>query len=357
MAMREVDAIDDAAISRAIIATDKEIAGAAWDQEDVTHDESGDRTVEQMGEGLEGQHDPDDDDEAEGEDAGDASESEDDEEGEAEPDEVKEPEGEAKPDKKTEGEKEGRVPSGRVREATERARAAEAERDALKAAADTSKQEYKSLADKLDLALRQIDDLRRTPQKEAKPADAGEPKSPDFFEDPAGFIAGQTKPLLDTVGQLQQQLAAQRVETSMAIAHSRHGETFAKAFEAVGKLNPQNPDDRAIVQRIYSDPSPGEALVAWHKRTETLREVGDDPVKYREKIEKEARERLAQDPEFRKSLIEGLRAEASRGEDGKPNTTVRLPKSLNGAAGGNRRDADVSVYDDNDQAIAASAWR
>jgi hypothetical protein len=144
----------------------------------------------------------------------------------------------------------------------------------------------------------------------------------------------------------------------MAMAHNKHGDAFAKAYESVSKLNPQNPDDRATVQRIYSSPNPGEALVSWHKRTETLRRVGDDPDKYEKDIEARVRETLMKDPEFRKTLIEGARAEASVGEDGKPRTVLRLPKSLNGAVGGNRRaDADVDQNDGSDQAIAESAWR
>src|ERR1051326_1620285 len=353
MAMREVDVI-----GAAMTATEKEIAGAAWGDEEPVLDETGDRTVETMGDGLEGQHEPDDeDDETEGDESEGEVESAEGEGGEAEP-EVKEPEGEDKPATKAEGEKEGRVPSGRVREQTKRAEAAEAERDALKAAADASKQQYSALADKLDLALRQIDDLRRAPRDPGKPADAAAiEKAPDFFEDPAGFIGAQTKPLLDTVGQLRNELAAPRAETSMAISHSKHGDTFAKAFEWVSSLNPQNPDDRSVVQRIYGSSNPGEALVAKYNEIETLREVGGNPAKYREKVIAETREALMKDPEFRKSLVETLRAEASGGDNGKPNTITRLPRSLNGAAGGNRRDATQVQYDDNDQAIAEAAWR
>jgi hypothetical protein len=347
MAIREVDPI-----GAAITATEKEIAGAAWDIEDTTLDETGDRTVETMGDGLEGQHEPDEYDAASEDDESEVeAESEEGEgdEGEAKP-EVKEPEGEEKPAVKAEGEREGRVPSGRLREANERAKALETQLETERTKSAEQVAALNARLDQLMVSLRQ-------PPKPAEGQAEAKPVVPDFFEDPAGFLAAQTKPLTDTVGQLRSELAAQRVETSMAIAHSKHGESFAKAFEAVGKLNPQNPDDRAVVQRIYANPNPGEALVAWHKRNETLREVGDDPTKYREKIAAETREALMKDPEFRKSLIEGLREEASRGEDGKPNTTVRLPRSLNGAAGGNRRDATQVQYDDNDQAIAEAAWR
>lgn len=354
MAVREVDVI-----GQAMISTEKEIAGAAWGDEEPVLDESGDRTVETMGDGLEGQHEPDDGaDEAEGEDAEgdeDAADGEG-EAGDAEP-EVKEPEGEDKPAVKPEGEREGRVPSGRLREATERVKAVETERDAFKAQLETVQTTAAQQIAALNARFDQMMVSLRQPPKPADGVTEAKPAVPDFFDDPAGFLAAQTKPLTDTVGQLREELAAQRVETSMAIAHSKHGDAFAKAFAALSNLNPKDPDDRSIVQRIYANPNSGEALVAWHKRNETLRQVGDDPTAYAEKIRNETRDALLKDPEVRRQIIDAARAEASGGPDGKPNTITRLPKSLNGAAGGNRRDATTVEFDDNDSAIAAAAWR
>jgi hypothetical protein len=139
----------------------------------------------------------------------------------------------------------------------------------------------------------------------------------------------------------------------MAIAHASHKDTFEKAFAAINKLNPQNPDDRVTVQRIYSSPNPGEALVSWHKRAQTLAEVGDDPAAYRERVAKETREALMKDPEFRKQLIADLRGEAANpGPDGSPRTTTRLPGSFNRAPGSN-----LGTEDDSEQAVANAAWR
>ena len=351
MAMRVVDD----PISQAMTATEKEIAAGAWGDEDPVLDETGDRTIEQMGEGLEGQHEPDDDDdETEDDESEDEAESEEGDEDEAEP-EVKEP-GEAKPAVKAEGDREGRVPPGRLREAAERARAAEAERDVLKSQAQTQGVQVKQLSDTLAQMQRDLAELRRAPPP-AKPAEPAKPETPpDFFEDPNGFITHTTKPLVSQIEALQTEIRNTRFQTSLEMAHTRHGDAFTKAFEASQKLNPANPDDLETGRRIFNSPNPGEALVAWHRRNETLREVGDDPTKYRERIAAETREALMKDPEFRKQLVESLRAEAATGADGKPNTQVRLPKSLNGAAGGNRRDATMPVYDDNDAAIAAAAW-
>jgi hypothetical protein len=355
MALKEVDAISDA-----IIETEREIAGDAWGQEDTELTGGGDRSLEEMGEGLEGQQEQEEDEEADG-DEGDG-----DGENEAEvaaaavaaeaakPGEPKD--GEPKPGARPDGEA-GRVPSGKLREANERARAAEAERDTLRAEIAKGG-DVKALSDKLELALRQIDDLRRPPA--AKLAEPVAPKAaPDIFEDPKGFVEFIQQGFRSELQQRDTQLANQRVETSMAIAHAFHKDTFEKAFSAINGLNPQNPDDRVTVQRIYAAPNPGEALVAWHKRNETLKLVGDDPTTYAENIRKETREALMKDPEFKKTLIAELRAEATRGDNGTPRSITRLPTSLHRASGSNlgAERGDPHQYDDSDSAVADAAWR
>ena len=353
MAMREVES---EALGNAMTATDKEIAGHAWGDEDggVALDETGDRSVEEMGDGLEGQHEPDDDEGAEDEAEGDEDEGEETGEETGAKPEVKEPDSKEPLKAEPAKEPEGRVPPGRLREQTERAKAAEAERDALKAQVETSTRKFDELNAKFDGVLAVL----QRQQAPAKPADnAPKPEElPDIFENPRGFTEHLNRGIDGKLGPIMEQLAQQRVETSMAIAHAIHRDGFSKAFEAVQKLDPRNPDDQMTVRRIYAAPNPGEALVQWHKRNETLREVGDDPLKYREKVASDAREALVKDPEFRKQLIEELRAEASGADGGRPNTITRLPKSLNGAAGTNRG-VDRIDNDDSDQAVAESAWR
>jgi hypothetical protein len=131
---------DDNDILRdAIIGTEKEIFGDAFGKEELTQDETGDRSVEAMGEGLEGQHEPDDGD-GDGENTGEQQE----------PSTTEQTGDEETPEAKAEREKaeaealaaeptheaQGRVPSGRLREEAEKTRAAQAERDALKAQLD-----------------------------------------------------------------------------------------------------------------------------------------------------------------------------------------------------------------------------
>lgn len=359
MAMKEIDVLGDA-----IAATEKEIFGEAWGKEEIVQDETGDRSREAMGEGLEGQHEPDDDNEPETEEV----EGEESEQGEGEPEPGKK-EGETETEEvlKTKAETDepapkGRVPSARLREQTERTKAAETERDTLKTQLETeranSRKEIDALNARLDGILAAIQ--RGQPTAQTSQDQPKVDSRPDLFENPQGFVTHLEQGLDSKLGQVLQRLDAQRVETSMQIAAGIHKDAFKNAFEAVSKLDPRNPDDQMTVRRIYASPNPGEALVQWHKRNETLREVGEDPAAYKERIAKETREALMKDPQFRKQLLGDLRAEASTGaEGGRPRTEVRLPKSLNGAAGGNtaRDTADPLMYDDSDSAVFQSAWR
>ena len=352
-------------IEQAMIETNREIAAEAWGEEAVPLDTDNDRSPETTGEGLEGQHVEDDEadeleaGEAEDGEAGEAGEGE----GETKPAKEEPDKGktesakvEAKPDEKTEG----RVPPGRLREQTERTKAAEAERDTLKTQLETeranARKEIETLNSKFDGVLTML-------QRQEQPAKAnGEQKTeaeavPDMFEDPKGYAEYQDKKLTERLAPVVQSIQTQRVETSMMLAHAMHKDVFEKAITALQSLNPQNPDDRIAVQRIYASPNPGEALVSWHKRQETLREVGEDPAAYKTRIAEETRKALLADPEFRKQVIADLRAEAGNGPNGKPRTITDLPPSLANANGGARAGQAAEAFDGSDQAIAESAWR
>jgi len=365
--VREEDAISDA-----IIETEREIAGDAWDIEDTERlDASGDRALESMGDGLEGQieQDPDEseggDEDVDGEE--DPGEGEGDEEEEADGEEGEEAEaGQAgqgnQAQQQQRREPEGRVPSGKLREANERARLAEDERDRLKTELEQAKTQGGTLAEIATLKA-QIAELSRGLQQRPAPQAAEPPKQeaiPDIFENPTGFAEHLTKSFQSELAKRDQAMAAQRVETSMAIAHATHKEAFETAFGELNKLNPQNPDDRAVVQRIYSSPNPGEALVTWHKRATAIARVGNDPDAYEARIRQETRDALLKDPEFRKQLISDLRGEAQAGgANGGPRTETRLPRSLNRAAGSNVGGGreELRAPDGSEQAIAESAWR
>jgi hypothetical protein len=333
----------------AIIGTEKEIFGEAFGKEDLTLDESNDRSLEAMGDGLEGQVEPETEEEPETETSEEGAETEDGETLETKP--------ETRPE--TTPEPRGRVPAGRLREQTERLRAAEAERDALKQQFESEKaqrqrefDELKAQQQTLMLALQ-----RQQPQP-TKPIDPAKVETPpDLFENPQAFADYIKSTSQSQVQVLQKQMEDMRLNMSMENARVRHGSTFDSAFQAVQKLDPTNAENRSLVQRMMATPNPGDALVTWHRRNEALREVGDDPAAYKARIAEETRKALAQDPEFRKQLLEGMRDEALTGNQGRPRTVTKLPGSLNRTAGNNTRSPnDLEIYDGSDSATFNSAW-
>lgn len=357
--IREVDAISDA-----IIETEREIAGEAWGTEDTERaDASGDRTLESLGDGLEGQHEAatDEDIEAVGSEEQDGEESDEeaeDGEGEAEGGEVAE--AATTGQQQREQEQAGRVPSGKLREEAEKRRQAEAkiaELEAKLAAAPQDNPKVAALEARLEALTQLLNGQRQQPQ-----AAKEEPKAeevPDIFENPKGFSDYLLSAVQQAVAPVRSDLRKTQVETSFALAHNTHKDTFAKAYEAINGLNPQNPDDRATVQRIYNSANPGEELVKWHKRQSALARFGDDPDAAEARIRDETRQALLKDPEFKKQLLAEMRGEAATGENGAPRTTTRLPKSLARAGGSNLgvERMDHSAQDDSEQSVADAAWR
>jgi len=349
---------DDDILRDAIIGTEKEIAASAFDQEDLTLDETGDRGLEAMGDGLEGQNDPDEDGDGDNEPDSPDDGDDDDPHPSEEPENPDAVEAQAKPEAETKTEEpKGRVPAGRLREEAEKARAAVAERDALKAQLDAEKAtSQKAIAD-LNAKFEALLALQRQ-QPSAPPAKPEEPvKAPDLFEDPNAFaehLRGGMKSELDA---LRKELRDQQVNASIEEARSKHGQTFEDAFGALKGLDYRNPDNIALVKRMEAAPNPGEAIVSWHKRNQAIRTVGDDLDAYNARIADETRKSLMADPEFRKELLASLRGEALTGDQGRPRTAVKLPGSLARTPGSNTRAPnDLEIFDGSESAIAASAW-
>lgn len=343
MAEHEVDVLGEA-----FGATEKEIFGEVTTGEPGALDETGDRSVEEMGEGLEGQHEPDEDGDADADEAPDGAESA---EAGDKGDQARGDDGkfvkaddkapkEPKEPKPADAEK-NRVPLNELLSERSLRQAAEAARDA----------DRKALADmnaKLDTALKQIETLK--PKIEGPKADGED--GPDIFTDPKGFIGKLTEGIRS---EYNQKIADVTAGTSMQIAHYKHGEVFEKAYKELTAL-PVDDTSRQLVQRLYHSPNPGEAIVAWHRQHEASKRIGSDGLdKYEERVRAETREKLMQDPEFRKQLIEDLRAEGS-GKGQRP--SIRLPKSLNGAAGGgSQRIADPDEFDNSETSVFSSAFR
>jgi len=349
----------DSLLERAIIETDKEIFAEGMDLEAVTLDETGDRSLEAMGAGLEGQHEPEEDDaDDEEQDAEEKSETE----GEGESKE--EVEAKAETDtKEPPQEPQGRVPSGRLREEAEKTRAAQAERDQMKAERDALKAEEKAYRQELAELKAKFEGFLAARRESRQEKNAIEPPPapetpPDILEDPAGYAAFIQRRQEQATQGLQGQLRAMQVNHSMELASVKHGKAFADGFSALKSLDKSTPENRDLMSRILSAPNPGEAVVAWHKRNEVSREIGDDLEGFKARIAREAREAARADEEFRKQVFEDMRAEAMSGNQGRPRTETRLPPSLGRTPGGNgRAPNDREIYDDADSSVFHSAFR
>lgn len=356
-------AIEDDILGEAVAATEMEIFNAAFGKEGTVLDETGDRSLENMGDGLEGQIEPEDD---EGEDDESELEAEtgEGEEGSEQVDgKGKAPDKEAAPDPKDaqSQQPEGRVPAGRLREQTEKLKAAETEREALKTQLETeranSRKELDAINAKFDGVLAA---LQRQQPVQPQTTKAAEPETPpDLFEDPKAFAEYLQKGPQEAIKAIEQRFEEMRIDTSLNVAHAKHGETFSSAYKAFVEAGQRgDAESIAMGKRILASPNPGEALVQWHKRNEVFRRVGDDPTAFEGKIREETKSALMQDPEFRRQLLEELRADATAGDNGRPRTVTRLPRSLNSAAGnGHGIPTDRIGGDGSDQSVFDSVFK
>lgn len=358
-------AIRDDVLSDAMIATEKEIAAGAWDESDTgeSADASGDRTLEEQGGGLEGQHEPDEDADAEVDETeeagaeGDEGEGDGDDKPEVKANGEDKSKPEPKPDPKAEPEIPARVPGHRLREQTQRTESEKARADAAEKQLGDLRSQHAADMAALRAQMEQLTSLVRQPAPKADDAKPAEEEMPEVLENPKGFAEYIVKTVQKALAPVSAQSADIRLETSFAIAHAIHKDTFEKAWGELSKLDPKNPDDRVTVQRIQRAQNPGQALIDWHKRTETLRRVGDDPDKFEKDVETRTRESLMKDPDFRKQLLEELKAEAREpGHDGRPRHQLRLPPNLNGAAGRGAA-SEVQTLDGSEQGVADAAWR
>ena len=348
---------DDDILRDAIIGTEKEIAASAFDHEEGPHDATNDRSLESLGDGLEGQHEPEEDDDDNGgpEDPDDGADDDGHPKDEPENPDAVEAKAEVKPEAKPEPQ--GRVPAGRLREEAERARVAIAERDGLKAQLDAEKAASQRAVAELNAKLEGVIAAMQKGQQPGPAPQPTAPKVPDLFEDPNAFAEHINKGVAEKFDAFMKQARDREVNASIDAARTRHGQVFEDAFGALKGLNYQNPDNVALVRRLEASPNPGDAIVSWHKRNQAIREVGDDLDAYKAKIVKETQEKLAADPEFHKQLLASLRGDALTGDQGRPRTAVKLPKSLSQTAGSNTRmSSDLEVFDGSESAIAASAW-
>lgn len=278
-----------ALISEAIGETEQEIFDSAFDN--APDDNDGDTSLEEMDSDDVIDDDLDDSESEEVED--DAEEAEEEPEQDAEEQDTREADNEA-----DRAPSRG-VPSSRLREEANARRAAEAEARELRARIDA------------------LERTQRQPYQQPQPQQAP-PQGPDMFADPEGWAAHER-------GRIMQEINNQRFNASLAEAAEQHGDRFQEAFRAVSGL-PNTPENVAIAHRIYNAPNPGRELMRWHDQQNLIKDIGNDPIAFRQKM----REDLMADPEFRQQVIASMRGEATS----QRRTQTQLPPSLNGASGG-----------------------
>lgn len=314
----------DAFAADAIAASEMEIFADAMGAPEPDTDGDGDTSLETMGEGLEGQHEP-------------VEAEESDDEGDS-----KEPQAKAEGDKPADGKDRGEdgrfKPKGEERQARQETPAEKglrteltSEREKRRAVEDEAKRtnaEWERRFAALEARLQQ----QPTKPAEAKPEPAKE-EVPDRWSDPEGWDHYQEQRILRQVEARDRQREQQRVAWSFEEAKAKHGDDFAKAYQAANSLPADTPAGKQVLDFVFQSQNPGQALIDWHRRVTAAREIGSDPVAFRDKAMADARDSLMKDPEFRKQMLAELQGEA-RNAGGGPRTRTELPPSLSSARGG-----------------------
>lgn len=342
-------------INAAIAGTEDEIFTDAMGDDELDND--GDTDLEEMGEGLEGDHlDEEDAEEGEAGDDEDAEDEDPEEDDEAsaddEEDEVRAAEEQQPRDQRDRFDRrEPRIPPERLRhEAEARRQAEEREREIAHRYA-TLEARFNDMQARINAGPAQ-----RTEQPDP-------PAKPDMFVEPEKYeqwiIERANEQALQNVQRMfahrdeQQRVAFnQNVDRSLQAAKvSERGFEFDAAYSALLRLNPQNPQDRAAVQNIVHSPDPGRSLFDWWDRNggeeyrETLiaRLTGRDPRQDRGRDERRPARRSRDD-----------RYEQPRHEI----RPARPLRSLNAASGGSsHRVSDPEMLDGSDSSVFDFATR
>lgn len=340
---------EDIELSEAVDATEKELFAAALGDEPAVHDDTGDQSIEHPDRGLEG--DPEDlggDAEVEaapeGDEAGEATEGDeaaaDDKGPKKDPETGKFVKADPAPAQNSK-----EPPPGRFREVSARAKAAEADREAIKAERDAinaqlaeERKGREALAAQLELLSRQV--TQRQQAEQPKPAKAEPPPRPDKFADPEGYDKWVEDTIDRRVNAVREAQEHRFVEANLQDARETHGEKFQAAYVGIIQASEEEPEARIAITKALASPNPARAIMQWHAQRETLREVGGDPAAYRKKIADDTRAALLADPEFRKEILAGLKDEAAGRGNAAPRNVIRGPiragttiPSLNGANG------------------------
>jgi hypothetical protein len=180
--------------------------------------------------------------------------------------------------------------------------------------------EHLSEREKRQNAERERDELRRQLEAARPRPQPRVEEEIDPWTDLPTALKKQRQEFQDTLEQF-------RIDQSLELARVRHGEVFDKAFAEIKTAAEKDP---ALNQRIFASRNIGEAIVGWYKEQTALKEIGPDPVAYKQRL----REDLLKDPEFLKAAIaaaEKLEQPDEETGETEPRTrsVIKLPPSLN----------------------------
>lgn len=366
-------------LKEAIAGTEREIWGDATGLNPDHTDEANDRSVEEMGTGLEGQQENDADDEteeveakADGED-GDGEKTGDEEaegkDGEKGDDEskrdLKTGQFKAKDGDKTEGAdgkgktqqseesqeqgtqgKQERIPLKAHIEERKARQDAERERDELRTRLETTQTthqtEMQAVNQRLDNLMVAISQGKAVNNGQVEGDKTGEPSLAELLiENPDAY---HERIVADVSSTMQKQFVGNNI--AAAVEDDADG-SFQKAYTAfIDPTRKSDPQHVALVQSVYRSGNPSGRITKWFKGEQDRQALSKESLEDRdERIRRETAEKLDSDPEFRKKyrpgkggqqreqqqVAEGQQQEAQ--QSGAKHVT-RMPKSLNGASGG-----------------------
>lgn len=262
-------------------------------------------------------------------------------------------------------ERRGFVPAWRQRQEAQRRRESEGEAESLRA--------------RLAVAEARIQDLN-TRQNAGNTAPRQDVE-PDMFADPEGWKAWNRRQMADEAARIAdqriqgyaqqtQQQMNDRVNASFHNAATRPGLAgleFNAAYQTLTSLDPQNPRNRATVQAIFHAPDPARALADWFEEEGYAREFRADIAEDLNggRRRSRGRDRDERDDNERDTRRRDTRGrydrEDDRGRRGEPRHEFRrrFVPSLNGAAGGGSatRVNDPEMLDNSEDSVFRYATR
>lgn len=222
--------------------------------------------------------------------------------------------------------REGFVPSGRLREEREQREAAE-----------------RRFAEAQAQWQRELQAIRSQLPK------AEQPKAPDVFENPDGFLQHGVQQAVDPI---KSEIGQLREFYSRKEAIREHGmEKVQAAYNWLAEgMQQRDPVRSAVYQRAMQSMDPFGEIVSEHQKNSLFSQIGSDPNAW---FGKTLEERLASDPKFAAEIMQKIQGSLQGQQQPQGQTQIQVPPNLRrspGARAGNEESGDLS----NASLIAAS---